>query len=220
VLFDLDDTILDSYDARIQALQAVFTQVKIVGITAEKFLSSLQGTVFKEALERLAESQNIQDDLFISYRRAYWFKKPGRIRLYPGIGEMLDTLKSRGYKLGIVTNKGRDLEFEGNRIGCINELKEVGIADLFSAVIGFEDVSEQKPHPAGINLALNQIGSQPQDTLFIGDSAADIEAANTAGCRSCQALWGVPADSAGAENITADFIAAVPDDVIRILEGI
>jgi phosphoglycolate phosphatase-like HAD superfamily hydrolase len=220
VLFDLDDTLLDSFDARVRALHVVFTQAKIAGVTAEGFLNSLQGAQLKAALERLAEAQNVKNDLFINYRRAYWVARPGRIRLYPGVRAMLETLKSRGFRLGIVTNKGRDFEFEGHHVGCMHELKEVGIAELFATVIGFEDVREQKPHPLGINLALHSVGAGPSDALVIGDSVADIEAARAAGCLSCHAAWGIAPDAVNPESLMPDFIATAPEDVISIIAGI
>ena len=76
VLFDLDDTLLNSFTARMQSLQDVFSQANILNTTAEQFLRGLHGTVFKDALERLQTEQNIKDDLFISYRRIYWNKEP------------------------------------------------------------------------------------------------------------------------------------------------
>ena len=219
VLFDLDDTLLDSFYARVRALQVVFTQAKIVGVKAERFLNNLQGSQLKESLELLAETQNVKIDLFVAYRRAYWFKKPGCIRLYPGVKKMLDTLKSRGYIMGIVTNKGRDFGFGGSRVGCVYELQETGIADLFSTVVGFEDVNMQKPHPQCINLALHNLGIKPPQALVVGDSVADIEAARSAGCLSCRAAWGIASNAADAAGSAADFIASSPDEVIRIITG-
>jgi pyrophosphatase PpaX len=193
ILFDLDDTLLDSYRARIQALQDVFTRAKITEFTAEKFLSDLQGAPFQDALGRLAAERDIKDDLFARYRHIYWIEQLKNVRLFPGIKFVLDELKSRGCKLGIVTSKFRDVPFEGTRIGCMYELRGVDIVDIFSVVVGLEDVSRHKPYPDGINLALERLGSQSGETLFIGDSAADIRAAHNAGCRSGLATWGIAA---------------------------
>ena len=216
VLFDVDDTLLDSYRARIQALQDVFTRAKITGLNAHKFLASLQGAPFQDALALLAVQHNITDNLFATYRRIYWIEQLDNIRLYPGIKVMLGKLKSRGFKLGVVTSKLRDSIFEGKRIGCIYELNEVGIIDMFSVIVGLEDVNKHKPHPDGINLALNKLGSQPQDTLFVGDSAADIEAAHHAGCRSCLATWGITDDAGLPQNIRADFVAETPRALLSL----
>jgi len=215
ILFDLDDTLLDSWGARIQALEDVFKQAEITGIDPGNFISGLQGANFKNVLGELAVERRAQADLFICYRRAYWFNK-GRIRLYPGIGEMLETLKSRDYKLGIVTNKGRDFEFEGQRIGCLNELKEVGIAHYFSTIVGFEDVTEQKPHPEGVKFALHQLCSKPQETLFVGDSAADIGAALNAGCLSCRATWGTGDDARLPQSLKAHYTVKAPEELLLL----
>jgi HAD superfamily hydrolase (TIGR01509 family) len=215
ILFDLDDTLLDSYGARVQALRDVFKQAQISGVDPDSFLSALQGATFNDALGKLAEERHIEDDLFNFYRRAYWFNK-GRIRLYPGIREMLEALKSRKYKLGIVTNKGRNFEFEGRYIGCTGELKEVGVYDYFSVIIGFEDVKEGKPHPEGVKVALSKLGSQPQDTLFVGDSAADIQAAFNAECLSCHAIWGITSDNRLPQNLKPHYTVKAPDAILSL----
>jgi pyrophosphatase PpaX len=191
VLFDLDDTLLDSYRARVQALQDLFARVKITGLDAGEFLAGLRGAPFQDALARLAVQHNIDEDLFTVYRRIYWIEQLDNVRLFPGIRAMLDNLGSRGFKLGVVTSKLRDFMFEGRPIGCIYEMKAVGIADIFSLVIGLEDVRRHKPHPEAVNLALDRVASQSEAALFVGDSAADIAAAHSAGCRSCLATWGI-----------------------------
>jgi pyrophosphatase PpaX len=220
VLFDLDDTLLDSLKARVLALEQVFLEVGITGLEADKFMTSLNGSPFKEALKKLEQAKNIKDDLFIKYRRAYWFRTQDSLQLFPGVRDMLDELKAVGCKLGIATSKMHDVEFEGCRIGCAGEIEKLGIVDLFATVIGLEDVTHPKPHPQCIYLALEKIGAEPGSTLVVGDSAADIEAALSAGCQSCQAIWGIAApDSEGTERLPADFVASSPDDVIRIVKG-
>jgi pyrophosphatase PpaX len=217
VLFDLDDTLLDSLKARVRALEQVFHEVGITGLEADKFLFSLNGSPFKEALKELEQAKNIKDDLFIKYRRAYWFRTQDSLQLYPGVRDMLNELKAAGCKLGIVTSKMHDIEFEGRRIGCAGELEKLGIAGLFATVIGLEDVIHPKPHPQCIHLALEKIGVEPGSTLVVGDTTADIEAARAAGCRSCHAVWGIMTNSESVENYQADLVALSPDDVVRIV---
>jgi phosphoglycolate phosphatase-like HAD superfamily hydrolase len=220
VIFDLDDTLLDSYGARVRSLAAVFTKAGVTGLTADAFLRGLRGAPFNRSLEELRQSRGLEADLFISYRRAYWLAGPGHVSLYPGVREMLDNLKSAGCRLGIVTNKGRHFDFEGRCVGCLDELEEVGIARLFDTIIGFEDVTDQKPHPLGINLALRNLHAAPPDALVVGDSPVDIMAAKSAGCRSCRALWGIAPDAEDDACPPPDFTAAAPGDVVRILAEI
>jgi HAD superfamily hydrolase (TIGR01549 family) len=214
VLFDLDDTILDSLPARVRALEIVFSDAGIRGIDAKRFLFDLHGSSFDHSLARLAQQRNIKENLFYCYRRAYWFKLKGGGSLYPGVREMLQKLKSDGFRLGIVTNKSCEDEFEDRRIGCMIELERTDIAGFFSTMVGFEAVKEQKPSPEGINLALFDLGVKPEGALMVGDSPADIAAAKAAGCQSCQAVWGIEGEY---QDHGADFIARTPADVHAIL---
>jgi len=217
VLFDLDDTLLDSLNARVNALERVFIEAGIVDIKADEFLFSLQGNPFVTALKELAQARYIHNDLFIKYRRAYWFNSQDSLKLYPGVREMLDMLIAKGLVLGIVTSKMRDAEFEGRRIGCTDELKKMGIAGLFSAVIGLEDVRKPKPDPECIKLALSKIGIDAGNTLVTGDTIADIAAAKAAGCISCRAAWGIPGALDTLGKTTADFVAAKPVQVVEFI---
>ena len=216
VLFDLDDTLLDSFEARVWSLQRVFTKSGISQPTAEQSLRDLHGTQLKEALAQLEVSLETIDKLFEQYRLAYWTQEPGRLRLYSGIKPMLKELLGRGVKLGIVTQKARLLEIDGRCVGAIKELEEMGIGDLFPVIVGFEDVSDHKPNPEGINLALSRLAASPGETLVVGDSAADIEAARAAGCWSCHATWGIPSVEYRLANIQADLVAETPEKLLEI----
>jgi pyrophosphatase PpaX len=215
VLFDLDDTLLDSLDARIKTLQSVFTRANITHPKAEQLLLSLKGTPLKDALAKLEVSLKIKDNLFEDYRRTYWINKPGRIRLYPGVELMLERLHSRGIKLGVVTQKTRLFDIDGHSAGALKELEELGIASLFSVVVGFEDVSRYKPDPEPINLALNRLAVRPREALMVGDSLADIESARAAGCWSCYATWGISAKEWALDNIQADITAKIPEVLLE-----
>jgi len=216
VLFDLDDTLLDSFDARVNALQKVFTRADIFHPKAEQFLRSLHGTQLKEALTQFGATQEIETNLFEDYRQAYWTKKPGMIALYLGVEPMLEELCSHGVKLGIVTQKVRLFEIDGNCAGALKELEELSIANLFSVIVGFEDVSYHKPDPDGINLALSHLATQPRETLVVGDSAADIEAACAAGCWSCYATWGLPVAEQRLDSIQAHLVAETPKALLEL----
>jgi pyrophosphatase PpaX len=219
VLFDLDDTLLNSMPAREAALRWVFHKVKL-NLEPAWFFASIKGGSFHGALRQLENQYNINDDLFALYRRTYWFRARPRVKLYPGVRQMLDKLKARGLLLAVVTNKFRCIEFEGGIIGCALEIKETGLENHFSAVIGLEDVKEQKPHPEGIQLALAKLGVEAGEALVAGDSAADIAAAKAAGCLSCRAAWGLPGEMEPVEAGEADFNAASPHDVPGIITRI
>lgn len=216
VLFDLDDTLIDSFAARVQALERVFAASNILSPTPEEFLHNLHGGQFEGGLKQLEASEERKLDLFGSYRRSYWSKEPGLISLYPGIKSVIQELGALGIKLGIVTQKGWAFEMEGRKVGASQELLELGIVDLFSAGVGFESVSNHKPHPEGIFLALNQLGAYAEETIVVGDSLADMEAARAAGCWSCHAIWGIPNPEHSLGDVEVDLIAQMPETLLKL----
>jgi pyrophosphatase PpaX len=215
VLFDLDDTLLDSFNVRFKTLQSVFTRANITDPTAEQFLRNLKGTLLKDALAKLETTLKIENNLFEDYRRTYWTKRPGLIRLYPGVKSMLEELHSRGVKLGVVTQKVRLFDIDGHSAGASKELEELGIDGLFPVVVGFEDVSRYKPDPEPVNTAMKKLVVRPRETLMVGDSSADIESARVAGCWSCYATWGLPSTAKTRNSIQADIIAETPEAILE-----
>jgi HAD superfamily hydrolase (TIGR01549 family) len=200
-------------------MRRVFQQAGVRRHQPADFLHSLQGSPLLEALERLKAEQNIKDDLFLAYRRAYWLGQTGAIDLFPGVREMLEVLRLKKIVLGIVTQKARRFNFEGNLVGAEIELETLGILDYFSVIIGFEDVSRQKPDPSGVFLALKTVATEPQEAVVVGDSGADMQAARSAGCRNCLATWGIVNSSKNASEI-ADNVAGSPDDVVRLVNDL
>lgn len=219
VLFDLDDTLLDSMAARVKTLEHVFSKAHITRFEPERYLRDLQGTPLETALIKLAAELNIQTDLFEEYRRFYWSKEKGLLRLYPGVAEMLERLRKQKLKLGLVTTKTMNFEHEGRAGGAVTELAELGIDGIFSTMVGFEDVIQRKPHPEGIKLALSRLNLAPHEAVMVGDSASDIKAAQAAGCHGCYATWGIPEDERGSllNHAYPDFILDSPSDLLRLV---
>ena len=214
-LFDFDDTLVDSFQARVDALEQVFNLTNISSDPGQ-FMRGLEGRQLKIELEKLEQDLKQNLGLFHKYRSYYWNKKLGSIRLYPGVMELLRELESSQTRLGIVTQKVRKFEIDGNKAGALYELEELGIKDMFPVVVGFEDVTNYKPHPEGIMLALTYLQANPKSTLFIGDSSADMLAGQAAGCLTCHARWGIPNQYAPFNQVESHLIANSPQDLISL----
>ena len=213
VIFDFDDTLIDSFDARRHALEKVFRLAGIQSPSAHEFLTGLGGRHLFGALETLAPGLHIgETSLSEAYRDFYWSKEPGLMSLFPGIRPLLLELHSSGCGLGVFTQKNRAFELDGRRCGASIELDELGVASLFSVVVGFEDVARHKPDPEGVELTLGRLGVLPKEALLVGDSAADIEAARAAGCPSCYATWGIQGDTV-LPSTTPDYVARAPAEL-------
>ena len=214
VIFDWDDTLVDSLDARLATLEQVFSETGITHVTAREFFAKAHGIQISVAFAEMELEIGRELDLTRKFREGYWTKEPGRLRLLPGAGDLVRELHGRGLKLGMVTQKGREFEVEGRMAGAAYEVEELGLGDLFQTIIGIDDVTRPKPHPEGVLLALERMGSSAEETLVIGDSAADMEAARGAGCRSCLATWGI--SEMGGGGIEASFVAGSPGEVLGL----
>lgn len=96
--------------------------------------------------------------------------------IVPGAEEVLRTFKKTGLKLGLVSNtflSGAILD---------RHLETAGLRDMFETRIYSSEVEYRKPHPEIFRIALNAVGLQPDNAIFVGDSLkADIAGANRAG---------------------------------------
>ena len=215
VLFDLDDTLIDSLEARVAALSSAFLGAGLQHLDPNQFFHEIRGRQLLDALTELEEREGRELGLVERYRQAYWIRRPGLISMYPGIRPLLETLREREIKLGVVTQKWRSVGLDGRRVGATEELLELGIADLFSAVVGLEDVTRFKPDPEPVEVALRLLSVAPKKAAMVGDSPADIEAGRAAGCLTCHATWGLPV-AGRSVDLGADVVAETPEAILRL----
>ena len=96
--------------------------------------------------------------------------------LFPDVLPSLGWLRDRGYRLGAVTNRG----YSGPRFH--EEMRDLGLTDLFEATVISCDVGYMKPHPRIFHYALERMGVEAEEAVMVGDSLrADVEGAKTLG---------------------------------------
>ena len=124
-----------------------------------------------------------------------------RSRLYPGIREGIDWLKSQGYLLGCVTNKAAQF--------TLPLLEDLGVRDDFAIVVSGDTLPVKKPDPAPLLHAAQHFGVTPAESLMVGDSVSDVKAARAAGFQIVCMSYGY--------NHGVDIRTAHPDAVIDSL---
>ena len=110
-------------------------------------------------------------------------------KLYPGIKELLDYLKTKDVLLAVFTGKGRQ--------ASLITLEELNIINYFDLIVTGDDVGNHKPSSEGIMKFVNEHNLKKDEVLMIGDSVADVLASKEAGIRIASALW----DSYAAEKV-------------------
>jgi len=173
IIFDLDGTLIDSYQAiyisfefayKNMGLQALpFDEVKrVVGYGLRNIFRHLLGE------ERMLEALRL-------FRQKYEEVYRQNTHFLPGGRELLEALYCRGIKLAVATNKLGRLSRE--------IFQHFEIENLFTVIVGDEDVSHNKPHPEMLFYAIEKMGLQNEDVIFVGDSLIDVQTGKNAGVR-------------------------------------
>ena len=216
VVFDYDDTLVDTFPARVEAMRLTFAEVGLPYNPTE-FVETMRGSPFRPAFDDMSAAQGWDLDLMGVYLRHYWGKGPGFVYLFDGVREMLDALKQRSMRMGMLTSKSHDILVEGRRAGAVVEAQQLGINGHFPHIVGFEDVTHHKPHPEGLERLMAGMGTTPDRTLVVGDSWSDVEVAKNGGCWSCLATWGLDDPTEQTSRATPDFVAETPAQLLSLL---
>jgi len=131
-----------------------------------------------------------------------------RVRIYPGVAEMLRQIGRLGIPMALCTGKSR-------RAAEIS-LGRLGWQDHFKFIVTGDDMARFKPDPDGLNQILARGSFDRSRSIYVGDTHADMAAAAAAGMLSGHALWSRPAPlPAGAPKPSYEL--AAPGDLLALL---
>ena len=89
--------------------------------------------------------------------------------------------------------------------------------DDFDIVMGQSDAIRRKPAPDGALMLAREFQVQPQECMYVGDTATDMQTGKAAGMLTVGALWGFRDEKELMEN-GADLVAQKPEDLLEIYE--
>lgn len=111
--------------------------------------------------------------------RLFFQEAMHNLDVYDDARALLASLKFRGYRCGVVTNA----IFPASLFEV--KVNELGLSGYFEAFVTSADVGLGKPNPAPYLRALAALDLEPQEALFVGDTAeTDIAGAKAAGMRA------------------------------------
>jgi HAD superfamily hydrolase (TIGR01509 family) len=178
-LFDVDGTLLDSAADICGAIQTVLAATPRNDVGMD-FLKRYIGYHLIELFNDLfPEATNDEvDRLVCEYRAAYPLRNHSSTKAYPRVVETVAKLPGRK---STATTKGTPT----TRL----VLERFGLLPYFDHVQG-TDGFPSKPAPDVILKSIELFGVKPEDCLFIGDSAPDMEAGRRAGVKTCGVRYG------------------------------
>ncbi|MEZ7173309.1 HAD family hydrolase [Sporosarcina sp. OR05] len=184
VIFDLDGTLLNRDASVISFVSNQYDRYRDVfgHIPKQQYMSKFieydcRGYVWKDKVyQQLVKEYQIQlpwETLLQDYMEN--FKR--HCVPFPHLESMLDTLKNRSLKLGIISN-GRE-PFQSKNISAL------GIGHFFDAILISESEGIRKPDPLIFQRALERLNVQAFESMYVGDHPMnDVKAARSVGMLS------------------------------------
>lgn len=205
VLFDFDGTVVDTRARMVHCFRAATSAVlgRPFPATLDDELAIWRANG-RGILPRLHPDLTVQQELTRIFTSSYASPDAPAIGLFAGMRGALEELRGRGHRLGVVTAKSR-LRFDP-------DIANLRLAGLFDVAVCAEDVATEKPDPAGVLRALNELRVPAAAAAMVGDSPQDIWAGRNAGARSVGAGWGLFGPEALWEA-GADLVVGQPDEL-------
>ena len=207
VLFDLDGTLLDSIRHILDSYHHTLEVHCLPARTDEEWLAGI-GTPLRVQFGPWAHEPALFDALIETYRDYNIANHDTRVAAYPGVVELVRGIRAQGARTGLVTSK--------QRIGAMRGLERLGLVDEMEVVIAADDVTNPKPHPEPVLMALERLGEKAASSLYVGDSVHDMECGRKAGVATAAVLWG-PFTRAHLAPAEPTYWVARPADVLELL---
>lgn len=182
-VFDLDGTLLST----LGDLAASCNHALRANGMPERTIDEVRrfvGNGVKKLMERAIPGgldNPLFEKTFADFRQYYMHHNLDTTCPYPGVMEMLESLRSRGKKVAVVSNKF---------YAATQALCKHFFGDLVDVAIGEREGIRKKPAPDTVNEALAQMNVGKERAVYIGDSDVDIMTANNCGMPCISVLWG------------------------------
>jgi 2-phosphoglycolate phosphatase len=211
ILFDLDGTLLDTAPEFTHCLNLLLAEADMPTVTVAELRSSVsygaKGMVeFGFKITELDERyQNIKDRFLALYAKEIGSKT----HFFPGIVNLLERLQALGLPWGIVTNKPACFTFP--------LLEKFAPLSFASCVVAGDTLKTQKPDPAPLLHACQQMSVNPKHCWYVGDAKTDQEASHQAGMRCAIAHYGYIPPTENALDWQADCNVFTPNEIEKLL---
>ncbi len=209
-IFDLDGTILDTIGSITHFVNKTFGEYGIDSVSVEEckyFAGNGARTLIKRALaSKGVTDEALTEKILADYVLAYDKDPLYLTTVFEGIGELLSSLKARGVKLAVLSNKPDS---------TVKSIVKDFFGDVFDVVLGGREGVPLKPNPVAAIDMLNMLGFTPEETAWVGDTSTDIETAkNLKAALSVGVTWGFRKRDE-LEAAGADIIASSADEILR-----
>ena len=181
ILFDLDGTLLDTTEGVIEAVKITINDLGLKmpdNNTLKSFVGPTMQSSFEKYFNQDKQTALINANLFRdNYKKhSLFIAKP-----YNRVFELLDFLKNHGYKLAVATNKSHQ-----NAMDILEKFKIMSYLDF---ALG-SDLDGKMTKTDIVNICIEKLNANKEETILVGDSNADFIGAKEAGIDFIAVTWG------------------------------
>lgn len=211
VLFDLDGTLLDTLDDLTDSVNFAMDSMgwqRRERAEVRLFL----GNGIRRLMELCAPKDISGDEFeraFGLFKEHYDRHNQDKTKPYEGVLEIMASLKEKGVKMAIVSNK----------VGsAVDMLYDKFFKDYADFAVGDMPGFRRKPAPDSCDYAIKKLGIDKREVVYVGDSEVDLATAKNAGLDCITVLWGFR-DEDFLKEQGACVLAATPEDVFTEVCG-
>lgn len=187
LVFDWDGTLVDSEAHIVSCIAEASSVVGLPELSYDR-MKSIIGLGMREALEALYPG--IADEQIEALRQHYSERfrasSESAMKLFDGVEDVLESLKSQGFRLAVATGKSRR--------GLEVAKRQTGLGRFFDIECCADETSS-KPDPRMLHKIAGHYDVSPGRMLMVGDTTFDLEMASRAGSDSVAVSYGVHAVS-------------------------
>lgn len=210
MLFDLDGTLVDTAPDMVAVLQDLQRMRGVEPVAYEVGRSYVSnGALGLLGLGFPDIEHAVGSELHTAYLERYALRLCEASVLFPGLAALLEALDAAGLPWGVVTNKPAHLTDP--------LLDRLALAARSACTVSGDTLPQRKPHPAPLLHACELAGLLPQNTVYVGDAARDIQAGQNAGMATVAAAYGYITPGDDPHRWGADLVAADTTELAQIL---
>lgn len=212
VLFDMDGTLLDTAPDFVAVCQAMRSARELPPADEQRIRDVVSGgaRAMVSATFNLEVGSEGFETLRLEFLERYRDHCAVLSKPFDGMLELLGDIEASRLIWGVATNKPV--------IFAEPIMQQLNLAERSSVLVCPDHVPRSKPAPDMLLLACEKIGVAPQDTLFIGDDARDIEAGRAAGCKTAAVTYGYIHPDDNPRHWGADVVVDHPLELRAVLD--
>ena len=168
-LFDMDGVLVDSFDVWLRVMNEAANRLGADPITADQIRQTWGKGIEadREVYYPASTLQEVESEFSRAFPDAL-----SELIVMDGARELFAGLKRAGIPVAVVTNTPRDI--------ALTVLEFAGLSP--EVLVGSTDVERSKPAPDMMLRACREVGVDPSESIVVGDSVYDAQAARAAGC--------------------------------------